>query len=91
MTTRVKAAMQSAEEMRAHLTAKASEDIDFRNQLIADPKGTFSQEFGIEVPDNISIQVHESDLHTLHLALPTGPELSEEQLEAVAAGLCCCF
>ena len=29
-------AMQSAEEMRAHLTAKASEDIDFRKQLVAE-------------------------------------------------------
>ena len=84
-------AMQSAEEMRRHLTEKAAEDMDFRRLLMSDPKGAFRQEFDIEVPDTIEIQVHESDMRTLHLALPSSPELDEEQLEAVAAGLCCCL
>ncbi len=83
-------AMQPAEEMRRHLTEKASEDVDFRRQLVADPKGAIHQEFGIDIPDNIDIKVHESDMRTLHLALPAGPDLDEEQLEAIAAGLCCC-
>ena len=84
-------AMQSAEEMRKRLTDKAAEDMDFRRQLVADPKGAISQEFGIDIPGNLQIQVHESDMRTLHLALPSSPELDEEQLEAVAAGLCCCL
>ena len=58
---------------------------------MSDPKNAIQQEFGINIPDNIQIQVHESDLRTLHMALPPGPELDEEQLEAVAAGLCCCL
>ncbi len=82
--------MQSAEEMRSKLTVKAMEDVDFRHQLVTDPKGTVNREFGIEIPENITIKMHESDMNTLHLALPSGPEISEEQLEAVAAGLCCC-
>ena len=85
------AAMQRAEEMRRHLTEKACEDVEFRKQLVEDPKGTISEEFGIEVPESFNIKVHESDMNTLHLALPAGPELDEEQLEAVAAGLCCCL
>ena len=82
--------MQSAEEMRAHLTQKAMEDAAFRAQLLADPKGILNQEFGISVPDNIDIQVHESDMQTVHLALPPSPVMDEEQLEAISAGLCCC-
>ena len=65
--------MQSAEDMRAHLTAKAAEDSAFRAQLVADPKGIMNQEFGITVPDNIDIVVHESDMRTVHLALPPDP------------------
>ncbi len=84
-------AMQTAEEMRRQLTEKAIEDDDFRRQLVADSKATFHQEFGIEVPENMEIRVHESDMHTLHLALPAGPDLDEEQLETIAAGLCCCL
>ena len=82
--------MPTAEEMRMHLTEKAVEDSDFRRQLITDPKGTIHQEFGIDIPDNIEIKVHESDMSTVHMALPPTPVLDEEQLEAISAGLCCC-
>ncbi len=82
--------MQSAEDMRAHLTSRAAEDSAFRAQLVADPKSVMNQEFGITVPENIDIVVHESDMRTVHLALPPSPVLGEEQLEAIAAGLCCC-
>ena len=82
--------MQTAEEMRRHLTEKAVESSEFRQQLLADPKGVIHQEFGVTVPDNVDIQVHDSDLNTVHLALPPSSDLNEEQLEAIAAGLCCC-
>ena len=84
-------AMQRAEEMRRHLTDKACEDFDFRQRLVKDPKSVIYQEFGVEVPDSFQIEVHESDMKTLHLSLPAGPDLDEEQLETIAAGLCCCL
>lgn len=86
----MESAMQRAEEMRAHLTERACEDIEFRKRLMEDPRAVVADEFGIEVPEVFDIKVHESNLTTLHLALPPGPDLDEEQLEAVAAGLCCC-
>ena len=76
--------------MRAHVTAKAVENPAFRAQLLADPKGVIGEEFGITVPDNIEFKVQESDMSTIYLALPPSSDLSGEQLEAVAAGLCCC-
>ncbi len=94
MNTMVQSAIQTSNEMQRQLIARAGEDGDFRAQLVADPKATIKQEFGIDVPDYINIQVHESDWNVLHLGLPPGPdleqELDEERLEAIAAGLCCC-
>lgn len=83
-------AMQSSEEVRVRLTQKAFMDADFRSKLLSDPKGAIAQEFGVEVPDNVNIEVHECDMNTIHLALPPKAELNEEQLEMVAAGLTCC-
>ena len=82
--------MQSAEDMRRHLTDKAVENLEFRQQLLADPKSVIQQEFGVTIPDNINVVVHESDMQTVHLALPPNPVMDEEQLEAISAGLCCC-
>ncbi len=83
--------MKTGEEMRAILTEKAVEDPAFRSQLVADPKGTIQQEFGVTIPDSMTIRVHESDMQTIHLALPPTPHMSEEQLEAISAGLSCCL
>ena len=82
--------MQSAEDMRRHLMDKAADDLAFRQQLVSDPKGVIHQEFGVTIPDNIQIMVHESSMQTVHLALPPTNALDEEQLEAISAGLCCC-
>ena len=76
--------------MRQHLTDRAIEDADFHQQLVSDPKAVIAEEFGVEVPENFTIVVHQSDANTLHLTLPAGPELNEEQLEMIAAGLSCC-
>jgi len=81
--------MQSGEEMHRKLVNKAVEDLEFRKQLVSNPKRAIQQEFGIGFPDNVQIQVHESDMNTIHLSIPPG-ELEEEQLEAIAAGRCCC-
>ncbi len=82
--------MQTAEEMRTHLTRKAAEDAEFRQRLIDDPKGTLNSELGITIPESMEIKVHESDLQTVHLALPVTGDMTEEQLEAISAGLSCC-
>ena len=77
-------------EMQAHLMAKASNDPDFRELLVANPRGAINEEFGLKVPDNVKFVVHESDLSTIHLTLPPDfEELGEEQLEAVSGGVGC--
>jgi len=88
----VQSVIQASNEMQHQLIARASEDAQFRARLVADPNNAIKQEFGIDVPDHARIQVHESDMDVLHIALSISPnvELDEERLEAIAAGLCCC-
>lgn len=83
--------MRSGDEMLQQIVGKSAVDADFRRQLISDPKGTISEELGITIPDSMTIKVHESDMQTVHLALPPDPNITEEQLEAISAGLCCCW
>ena len=83
--------MQSGDDMLKQIVEKSALDSDFRQQLLADPKSTISQELGITIPESMTIQIHESDMQTAHLALPPDPHITEEQLEAISAGLCCCW
>lgn len=81
--------MQTAEDMQRKLLARAAEDMDFRAQLVSDPKAAIRAELDVDIPEEVSVHVHESDFNTMHLSLPPG-QLDEEQLEAIAAGRCCC-
>ena len=83
--------MRTGDEMQQHIVEKSALDEAFRQALLADPKAAISQELGITIPESMSIEVHESDMQTVHLALPPDPNITEEQLEAISAGLCCCW
>ena len=89
MLSQTASVLKTAEDMRTHLVEKALADNEFRALLVADPKTVIAEEFGITIPDMLDIQVHESDKYTFHVILPPSPELDEEQLEMVAAGVCC--
>ena len=83
--------MRSGDEMLQQIVDKSAVNSDFRQQLIADPKSAISSELGITIPESMNIEVHESDMQTVHLALPPDSNITEEQLEAISAGLCCCW
>ena len=83
--------VRNGDEMLQQIVDKSALDADFRKQLLADPKATIGAELGITMPESMTIKVHESDMQTVHLALPPDPNITEEQLEAISAGLCCCW
>ncbi len=83
--------MRSGDDMLKQIVEKSALDAEFRQQLLADPKTTISAELGITIPESMTIQVHASDMQTVHVALPPDPNITEEQLEAISAGLCCCW
>ena len=80
--------MLSPTKMREHLEEKAVEDLEFREKLVSAPKATIEEEFGIAIPEGIEVQVHESDMSLVHLALPPAAKLQDEQLMAAAGGTC---
>lgn len=83
--------MRSGEEMLKQIVDKSAVDATFRQQLIADPRNTIIAELGVTLPESMNIVVHESDMQNVHIAIPPDPQITEEQLEAVSAGLCCCW
>ncbi len=83
--------MKTAPEMLSHLAERSVTDMDFRAQLLSNPKGVMHEEFGITIPDSMDIEVHEGSMNKIHIALPPSQNMSEEQLEAISAGLSCCL
>ncbi len=83
--------MRDGQEMLRQIVDKSAMNADFRQQLLADPKTTICQELGVTMPETMTVEIHESDMQTVHIALPPDPNITEEQLEAISAGLCCCW
>ena len=61
-------------------------DMDFRAQLIADPKTAIKEELGLEIPAGFTVNVHEDQPDTSHLVLPPAATLGEEEMERAAGG-----
>ncbi len=78
--------MKTVAQMTDHLIEKAAASEQFRTQLTTDPKGIVKQEFGIDVPDEVTLHVHQDDSTTYNLVLPASTEISEEQLAQVSGG-----
>ena len=82
---------QTRRDIEARIVTKAWKDEAYKQELLANPKAIFEQEFGVELPAEISVQVLEENSTTLNFVLPMRPEtsgyeLSETELEAVAGG-----
>jgi bifunctional DNA-binding transcriptional regulator/antitoxin component of YhaV-PrlF toxin-antitoxin module len=70
------------------IVAKAWKDDSFKQRLLSEPKVIF-KEYGIEVADNLEIQVVQNTSNSVYFIIPVKPseELSEQELEIVAGGL----
>ncbi len=78
----------SRKELEAQLIARAWQDGEFKQRLIADPNGTIAEATGRPIPPGVEIRVMEETPTTLYLVLPqNAAELSDEQLDAAAGGL----
>ena len=78
--------MQTAAEMRKALEAKAASDPEFRAQLIDDPKAAMREALGVNIPDEMDVQVHDQNERSIHLVLPPKGALNEQEL-GVAGGV----
>jgi len=77
-----------AKQRTAAIIAKAREDDDYREQLLANPKHAIQQAFGKELPLGLEVRVVEESAGVVYLVLPPKRtfELSDQDLEGVAGG-----
>ncbi|MBP2560096.1 hypothetical protein J2857_002865 [Neorhizobium galegae] len=83
-------------EYEASIIARAWNDPMFRDRLVSDPRGVFLEEFGIEVPPDVELNVLVEKPGSIYLVIPNDPssldqdELTEEQKqESAARGALC--
>lgn len=57
----------------AELTRRAWQDEAFRDELLRDPRGVVEREFGVRLPENLTLNVHEETADELHFVLPPRP------------------
>ena len=73
----------------SELVAKCWADDGFKQKLLADPAATLKAE-GAELPAGLTVKAVENTDNVFHLIIPAKPtDLSDEQLDQVAAGYMC--
>ncbi len=78
--------MTTENKYHNQILEKAAEDDAFRASLLEDPAAAVSSELGVDVPDGLTISVHEDSQNVVNLVLPPRTELSAEELEQAAGG-----
>lgn len=78
--------MQTLDKMKSDILARATSDNDFRARMLADPRSAAQEVTGIEVPDKLTIKVHEDTETCYHIALGRQNPMGESQLGDVAGG-----
>ena len=68
------------------LVERAAKDSDFRARLLANPKDTLEREFGVTLPADHEIHVHEETDSATHVVLPPRSKLSDAEREEAKAG-----
>ena len=69
-----------------YLVSRASEDTDFRERLLKDPRKTIEGELGVTLDEDHPIYVHEDSYRATHLVLPPRNRFSEAEREESKAG-----
>ncbi|MDQ3913007.1 MAG: hypothetical protein M3305_14815, partial [Actinomycetota bacterium] len=54
-------------EARRRLIQRSIGDDSFHQELLRNPKPTLERELGVTLPENVNVEVHESDPDTIHL------------------------
>lgn len=80
---------QQAQQRFNEVLTRSATDMEFRKQLVSDPRAALSAHFGREIPETTNIRFIDAG-STPTVVLPDvagSSELSDAELEAVAGGL----
>ena len=80
--------MDTRQSLINKLVTKTQADKDLRNRLLTDPNSVLKEVLNVELPEGFKVMVHEEDARTAHLVLPPPAELTDEQLQQAAGGVC---
>ena len=83
---------QTRKDIEAHIIAKAWKDEAYKQKLLSNSKGVIEQEFNVQLPKEVNVQVMEENPTSLYFVLPARPEIlgqeiSDEQLAVIAGGV----
>ena len=78
--------MKKPIDAESFLVARAGEDSEFRERLLANPRETAEKELGAALPEGHEILVHEETPATTHLVLPPRDKRTEAEREAAKTG-----
>lgn len=79
--------MKTESQLRAEIVSKASTDDDFRRLLLSNPARAARECFGVDVPADIQLHVHEDSESERHIVLPSTGLMSEKELQEISAGV----
>lgn len=65
--------MSSHEQLKAKIIQKAWEDEAFKHRLLANPKATLRETFGINLPDDYTVKAVEETSTEFVLVIPANP------------------
>jgi len=78
----------SRQEFEKDVILRARADPAFKQQLLADPKAAIRAAYGVDMPQEVELQVLQETPSKFYLVLPFElEELTDEQLAAVAGGV----
>lgn len=84
---------ESIRDYELDIIVKAWRDEAFRRSLLKDAKRAIEKEFGIDIPNDVEISVHEEHENSIHLIVPSIPsnfdaeKLSDDELRDVIGGV----
>ncbi|MDE0523285.1 MAG: hypothetical protein OXH79_15135 [Boseongicola sp.] len=78
--------MKQSIDVTEFLAAKAEDDCDFRNRLLAKPRETIEAELGVTLAKDHEIHVHDESYARTHLVLPPRSKLTKAEKEAAKHG-----
>lgn len=78
--------MYESENLTNHIIARADEDSEFRQRLLADPKKVLKQEFNLVLDEHYELFVHEESDSISHLVLKPRSKYSADEREEARTG-----